>query len=68
MKEEFIKRLKEADTDKEYWFDSLMDTLPKCYAKGYIEAKDGEHNSNGGEYNEYYKAQIKEWCSWFSWV
>ena len=67
MKEEFLKKLWEADVESDDWDWELMNTLPHGYAKGYLEAKSGEWNSNGGEYNEEYREMLAEWCEYFDW-
>lgn len=67
LKEEFLERLKGVDTTEDDWFDTLLDTLPNGYAKGYLEAKSGEWNSRGGAYDEDFKYEVIDWCDWFKW-
>lgn len=52
----FKKKVKEADISNPDWLQELLDELPSCYAKGYLNAKMEELrialDSNSEEYRE----------------
>lgn len=64
MKNEFLERLKEVDINQDDFAHHLIETLPNCYAKGFLACMEQHHDAE--DYQELVE-DLKEWCSWDIW-
>ena len=67
IKEWFIEKVQNLDTTKNYWATTLLDELPNCYAKGYLNANIINWNDKGFRFDEILKENILEWCEHDIW-
>lgn len=70
MKEQFIEDIKNVKEGEEDWetFDNIIaviDSLPNCYASGWLSARVSTHNQ---EDIEELKEDILEWATYEIWL
>jgi len=64
-KRHFIKAIRAAENSDE--IQDAIDSLPNCYAKGYIYAKYEEFTENNDDYEEAIE-EIVEWANYEIWI
>lgn len=68
MKEEVIKKIKEADISQIDWQYGFLDIMTDNYAKGYLQATMSKLNSEGVDYcSEDFRSELLEVCEWDIW-
>lgn len=68
MKEEVIKRIREADITQMEWEYAFLNIMTDKYAKGYLEATIGQLNNEGMSYSsEDFRNELLETCEWDIW-
>lgn len=64
---EFLEEIEKVDVTKVDWADALINLLPRCYERGYLEAMLSNWNVEAMPMDESLKEELMDWCSYFRW-